>query len=190
MILTKRPTIRRHGRRWLTAYAVATVAAATTALIGITATPAAAADPAGRYDGYYPSSVSGCGTNIRVGSTKSVYDSHGVYYGWMEQRWASAKGTSCYGYQWVRLHLTKSVPVARYYDDSTGKVFLDLWAPSNARNTERVWTTTLLAAGTYNGRMLYAPYDKLTGCLNVKPTIADQYAQTSSWTSLSVCWVA
>ncbi|NUR59362.1 MAG: hypothetical protein HOV87_11935 [Catenulispora sp.] len=186
-MITSEATTTSPGRRWGIRYALAIAAAALVAVVGI-ATPASAADPAGRYDGQYPSAVSGCGSNVRVGGTKSVYDSRGVYYGWMEQRWSNSG--SCWGYQWIRLHLTRGIPVARWDDGSLGRVELTLANQFYSRHVTRTWYTTNLASGTYNGRMLYAPYDKLDGTIGVDPLINDAYVDTYYWTSLNVSWTA
>lgn len=174
----------RPARRWRYTAFVALLA-----VVGLlaSAAPAAANDPAGKYDGYWMSSVSGCGSNIRVGPTKSIYDSKGVYYGWAEQRWSNSG--ACWGYQWAAYHITKAIPVGKYDDGTLGFVFMaisDDVATKYRSSTRTIRTTSLL--GNYNTPILYAPNDKLTGTIFVRPGINDKYWLTSNWTSLYVTW--
>jgi hypothetical protein len=80
-----------------------TVAATTTAVLAVSIPADASASNAGKY----PSKVSGCQTNKRVGKTTGIYSSK-VYYGWAEMRY-SGRG-KCAGLQWIRLHVTKRIP--------------------------------------------------------------------------------
>jgi hypothetical protein len=150
-------------------------ALATTWLVASTATPAAAADPAGRCDGYYPSQVSGCATNVRINPVRSIYSTSGTYYGWAEQRYSNTR--SCRGYQWIRLHVTKPIPIARYDDGSLGWITVTLYSQPNT-NHYVSWSsgrTTSIGVGTYNLRLLYAPNDPLCGIIFARPGVGSDY---------------
>ena len=150
---------------------VAMLLATVAVLLLCTAGPAAAADPSGRYDGRYPGEVPGCGGNIRVGPVRSIYSTLGTYHGWAEQRWSN-RG-SCWGYQWIRLHVTVGIPVARWHDGSIGYLWTTLSSSRSARFTYTKDSITYLAPGTYDRRMLYAPHDPLCGIIFVRPGLAD-----------------
>lgn len=186
---TSRPPANRPRWRSPLRYAAAMAVTVTVAVVGLAA-PAQANDPAGKYDGRWSSTVSGCSSNIRVGSTKSIYDSRGVYYGWMEQRWSNSG--ACWGYQWVNAHITKAIPIERWSDGSLGTVTItiDDLHSTNYRSTSWDSARTSLGVGTYASKILYAPNDKLEGIIGVRPCLADGYCDSGNATRLFVSWEA
>lgn len=186
---TSHPTANRPHWRSPLRYAAAIAVTVTVAVVGLAA-PAQANDPTGKYDGYWSSTVSGCSSNIRVGSTKSIYDSRGVYYGWMEQRWSNSG--ACWGYQWVTVHITKTIPIERYSDGSLGAVSITIADNYSSSYRYTDWTShrTSLGVGNYNSKILYAPNDKLEGIIQVRPCLADGYCDSGNATRLWVGWEA
>jgi hypothetical protein len=88
-------------------------------MVAATPTRQARADGFGaRWDGYYPWQVSGClAGNVRAGNgtrnpVVSLWSTSGTYYGWAEQRYGT-RG-DCNGYQWIRLHVTNTIPLYAY----------------------------------------------------------------------------
>lgn len=82
------------------------------ATLVVTGTPAQAGPP---FQGVFPQYVLGCGTNVRVGNTISIYDytAHN-YYGWAEWRYSTSTG-GCADYQWVVMHFTITTITSDYY---------------------------------------------------------------------------
>ncbi|MDI1461048.1 hypothetical protein QEZ54_08735 [Catellatospora sp. KI3] len=149
-----------------------------------------ASDPAGRYDGWWNSEIGGCGSNIRVGPVKSIYDSRGVYYGWMEQRWGNSG--NCWGYQWVKVHITKTLPIDSYSGGSPGALTLNINNSQARPYRSADWVTyrSAMAVGTYNSKVLYAPHDQLQGVVSVRPCVGDGLCGNGSATLLFVAWMA
>jgi hypothetical protein len=132
-------------------------------------TSAQAADPAGRYDGWYPSGVSGCDRNYRVGAVTSIYQRGGTYYGWAEQRWSYSG--ACWGYQWIRLHVTEPIPIRAEQSEIPGHLSTRLHDERAGR-----WTTTWemhweVAVGIHDQQLLFAPNDSLCGDIWVEPEL-------------------
>ncbi len=88
--------------------------AAAAGVFGLSARPA----HAGWHEGYLPSSVSDCRYNFRVGGGQNdritAYNPHTGRtedFGWLEWRYSS--NGECWGYQWIRLHIERAIPIAQ-----------------------------------------------------------------------------
>jgi hypothetical protein len=146
----------RHARssRRLLAWTVIVVSLAA---VMISATPAKAAQAAGAYDGRYPRDVPGClSSNIRAGNgtpdpVASLW-SNNYYYGWAEQRYGT-RG-SCRGYQWIRLHVTRTIWVA--YTQNLG--FSTFVNPGNSGVVAGTDRSTPVPPGDYDLQVLYVTW--------------------------------
>jgi hypothetical protein len=130
---------------------------------------AQAADPAGRYDGWYPSGVSGCYRNYRVGAVTSIYQRGGTYYGWAEQRWSYSG--ACWGYQWIRLHVTQPIHIRAEQSGIPGHLLTHLRDDRAGRWTDTWEMHREVSVGVHDQQLFYAPNDPLCGDIWVEPEL-------------------
>lgn len=145
----------------------------------------------GTYDGRNPSSVSGCSSNFHIGS----YSSNRIRvfnrftggtddYGWWEWRYSNTG--SCSGYQWVRLHIEKTLAISgtylstRYWRTNAPNTFF-FYAVNPTDVNVRVWggmwstIASLLKPKTYDSQILYSR--GVVSCAD----LASNLALASTW---------
>ncbi|MFI1996735.1 hypothetical protein [Actinoplanes sp. NPDC020271] len=120
---------------------------------------------ASRYHGIAPSTVKGCATNLRIGSTVRLKTPIDVDYGWVE--WRASRTSHCAGYQWSRMYLTRDIGYVRgesrkrmlgfYQNRFKGSAVYGIWKPNKTPSGARY-----LKKGAYNTEIFYAPNAK--GC--------------------------
>jgi hypothetical protein len=162
---------------WFVRKRIALLAVAGATVLAISALSAVPASANDTYDGRKPSTVSGCGSNYHIGTYAhnriTAWNPLGMSpgqwqdYGWAE--WRESRTGSCNGYQWVRLHLERTLAVYaggylimnEHQTAAPNKVIIPWVTPSHLN--QPYWgpnfgpvTESWLDPGTYDVALLYS----------------------------------
>jgi hypothetical protein len=176
------------SRRRLVKLAVVGVAVATVSALAI---PSASANS--RYDGWSPSSVSGCSSNYHIGDFKNnrltAYNPYAFGggrwedYGWIE--WRQSWTGNCKGYQWARLHIENQIIIwgggwLVVNEHQTASPYVTIYPQIKPQEVNvhlalfQAVTVSKLYPGTYDAGLLYSMN-------NIACTSIASYAFVNNW---------
>jgi hypothetical protein len=166
--------IRNRGKRSLILGGIMVLVAA----LGIAVAAAPAEASVSKYHGKWPSQVTGCSKNFRIGKTARLKTPKRIDFGWVE--WRASRTKKCAGYQWVRFHFTRDVGFVR--DEANTKdseMKYKNAAPysdeleSSWKYNKKVKGNRYLKKGAYNSRIFYAPKEKACAFLSTYAFVGD-----------------